>query len=472
MTDSLQTRAGPPEQTNSRACAAELLTQTLPLGRQNQPLKSLSDTLPPLLDTLAEGDRAFVQALCFGVCRWYTRLDRIASQLLHKPFKKADLDLHALLLIGLHQLFDMRVPDHAAISATVDACRALNKPWATKALNAMLRRATRERDSLLANLGSSQAVQQAHPQWMVDLLASAWPTQLAAILTANNQQAPLTLRINTRQVSRDAYLEQLRQANIRARACPYSRTGLTLDKPGAITALPGYQQGWFAVQDEAAQLAADLLDPQPGDRVLDACAAPGGKTCHLLECQPDLDELVAVDIDAQRCERIQDNLARLQLLVGPAKATVITQDLGDYIHQSPVASFDRILLDAPCSASGVIRRHPDIKWLRKRSDIGALSSHQLALLSAAWRLLKPGGFLLYATCSIFPQENERVVSQFLKQQADAAESLLIADWGQPANVGRQLFPQPGGHDGFYYARLRKLPPTASTVLPATEVPTT
>lgn len=433
---------------NARAIAATLLAQVLPLDRRNTSPKSLSELLPQLSEQ--ERDQGLVQELCFGVCRWFTRLDKLATPLMRQPFKDRDADLHALLLIGLYQMFYLRIPDHAAIAETVEAARQLKKEWAVKVINGMLRNAQREKAHLEQQLPASIAIQSAHPQWLVDALAAAWPEQLQAILKANNAQGPMCLRVNRLRCGRDDYLRLLKQAGIEARAGSLCASSVYLEQAVPVAQLPHFADGWVSVQDEAAQLSAFLLNPQPGERVLDACAAPGGKTCHLLEQQPELAELVALDADAQRLQRVEQNLNRLQL-----SATVVHATLEDYASHYQGEKFDRILLDAPCSATGVIRRHPDIKWLRKRSDLGKLAATQQRLLEMAFALLKPGGTLLYATCSVLPQENSRVVKAFLKQQKQAVEELILAPWGEAADPGRQLFPQPQGHDGFYYARLKR-----------------
>ena len=393
-----------------------------------------------------------LQELCFGVCRWFTRLDQIAHQLISKPFKAKDSDLHALILVGLYQLYYLRIPDHAAISETVEASRELNKEWAAKAVNGMLRRAQREKVVLEASTSQSEAVQSAHPKWLVDMLAAAWPNQFADILRCNNIQAPMSLRINAQKTTTEDYLQQLQAHQIKANPCQFSRSGIQLEAPVAVTDLPGFAEGMFFVQDEAAQLAATLVSPQANERILDACSAPGGKTTHLLEAQPNLLELVSVESEPARATRIFENLKRLNLT-----ATVVVEDLINYAQQQPAHSFDKILLDVPCSATGVIRRHPDIKWLRKRGDISALAQQQLAMLEAVWRLLRPGGVLVYATCSVLPQENERVTAQFLAHQTDAREEIIVAEWGIPLATGRQLFPTEAGHDGFYYAKIRRQP---------------
>lgn len=437
---------------NTRARAARLLCQTLPLNRQNLQPRSLSDLLTEVDDE--EKDRGLLQELCFGVCRWYTRLDKLAAPLVRQPFKPRDADLHALLLVGLYQLLYLRVPDHAAISETVEACRQFDKPWAVKVINGMLRQAQRRKGELEQQLPDNLPIQTAHPKWLVDALSSAWPQQYQRLLTANNEPGPLCLRVNLRRQNRAQYLQQLAAKNIRARVGEWSDAAIYLEQAQDVENLPGFADGAVSVQDEAAQLSAALLDAQPGDVVLDACAAPGGKTGHILERQPELGHLVALDADARRLQRVQDNLQRLQLC-----AELVHSDLESYATHTE-QRFDRILLDAPCSATGVIRRHPDIKWLRKRNDIRQLAETQLRLLKAAFDLLKPGGTLLYATCSVLPQENNRVIQAFLAQQMlsqpeSMQEIKITAEWGIDAGTGRQLFATANSHDGFYYARLQR-----------------
>lgn len=435
-----------------RANAAQVLMQVLPLGnRKDTALRALNDVLPYAQERLPELDRKLIQELCYGVCRWYTRLDKLLSQLLEHPLKARDEDLHALLLVGLYQLFYMRIPDHAAISETVEAGRQLGKTWAVKLLNGVLRRAQREKTTLESQLPTSEALATAHPQWLIDALKAAWPEHLHGILQANNQQAPLTLRVNLRKVSREQYMAALRERNITASLCDLSPAGIRLERSHNVPQLPGYDEGWFSVQDEAAQLAAVLLGPQPGERILDACAAPGGKTTHLLE-MADI-ECIAIDVDEHRCARIHENLNRLGLT-----ATVQALGLEAFAAQADVGWFDRILLDVPCSATGIIRRHPDIKWLRRRTDINTLAEQQLQLLHIAFRLLKPGGTLLYSTCSVLPQENERVILKFLKENTEASLAPMPLagipnDSVGQAAAGRQLFPTAHGHDGFFYACL-------------------
>ena len=437
---------------NTRARAAVILQQVLPLNRQKLQPRSLSELLPAVAD--ADKDQGLLQELCFGVCRWYNRLDKLAAPLIRQPFKSKDAQLQALLLIGLYQMFYLRIPDHAAISETVEACRQLGFHWAVKVINGMLRTAQRDKAVLESSLPDTTPIQTAHPKWFVDSVESAWPEQAAALLKANNMAGPMCLRVNEQQLTREQYLTQLAQHNIPARAGQWAHSAVYLAQPRDVNTLPGFSDGAVSVQDEAAQLSAFLLDPQPGERILDACAAPGGKTGHLLERQPQLAELIALDQDVQRLQRVQENLDRLQL-----QATLVHASLEQFAQDHPQPQFDRILLDAPCSATGVIRRHPDIKWLRKRADISKLADTQLRLLQIAFSLLKPGGTLLYATCSILPQENTRVLHQFLKQQPRACERSISAQWGLAAERGsghgRQLFPTIDGHDGFYYGLLQQ-----------------
>ncbi|CBL47350.1 Ribosomal RNA small subunit methyltransferase B [gamma proteobacterium HdN1] len=442
-----------------RATLAQVLSQVLPLGRQQaESLRALNDLLPSAQERLPEAERKLAQEIAYGVCRWFTRLDKLLNPLLEHPLKARDRDLHALLLVGLYQLYYTRIPDHAAISETVEATRQLEKPWASRLVNGILRRVQREKSQLETALPDSDAIRSAHPQWLVDKLKAAWPDHYAAMLEANNQQAPLTLRVNLRKQSREQYLTELRAKNINASPCSLSPAGIRLERSANVVELPGYAEGWFSVQDEAAQLAAQLLAPHTGERVLDACAAPGGKTTHLLE-HADI-HCVAIDADPRRCERIHQNLERLQL-----SAEVHALDLQSYATQPEVMPFDRILLDAPCSATGIIRRHPDIKWLRRQSDINALAEQQLSLLKTAFALLKEGGTLLYATCSVLPQENDRIVARFLAEtpaailQALQFPSQIPPANGIPTPTGFQLLPTVQGHDGFFYAMLRRETPS-------------
>ncbi|MDF3159399.1 16S rRNA (cytosine(967)-C(5))-methyltransferase RsmB [Pseudomonas proteolytica] len=430
---------------NPRLAAAKALAAVLN-GKA-----SLNSSLPVQLDKVEDRDRGFTQDLAFGTARWQPRLSALAAKLLQKPFKAADADVEALLLVGLYQLLYSRVPAHAAIGETVGCADKLKKPWAKALLNAVLRRAQRESEGLLAELEHDPVVRTAHPRWLQKSLKAFWPQQWEAICAANNAHPPMILRVNRRHNSRDAYLTLLADAGINASACVYSQDGIVLETAGDVRSLPGFAEGWISVQDEAAQLAADLLDLAPGQRVLDACCAPGGKTCHIMEVQPNLAGVVAVDLEAKRLVRVRENLARLGL-----EAELIAADGRDTATWWDGKPFQRILLDAPCSATGVIRRHPDIKLTRQPDDIAALAVLQGELLDALWPTLEVGGILLYATCSTLPTENTEVIQAFLARTSGARELDIATTAGIKQPHGRQLLAQEGGHDGFYYAKLIKI----------------
>ncbi|AYN13643.1 16S rRNA (cytosine(967)-C(5))-methyltransferase [Pseudomonas monteilii] len=430
---------------NPRLAAARALAAVLS-GKA-----SLNSSLPAQLDKVDERDRGLTQDLAFGTARWQPRLDLLAAQLLQKPFKAADADVQALLLVGLYQLFYTRIPAHAAIGETVGCADKLKKPWAKGLLNAVLRRAQREGEELLASMERDPVVRTAHPRWLQKSLKAFWPEQWEAICAANNAHPPMILRVNRRHHSRDAYLALLAEASVAASACQFSRDGIVLAEACDVRGLPGFAEGWVSVQDEAAQLSADLLELAPGQRVLDACCAPGGKTCHLLEAESGLAHVVAIDLEAKRLTRVRENLDRLKL-----DAELIACDARDTASWWDGKPFQRILLDAPCSATGVIRRHPDIKLTRQADDIPALASLQGELLDALWPTLEVGGMLLYATCSSLPTENTEVIDAFLARTPGARELDLATEAGLRQPHGRQLLAQEGGHDGFYYAKLIKI----------------
>ena len=430
---------------NPRLAAAKALAAVLN-GKA-----SLNSSLPTQMDKVEDRDRGFTQDLAFGTARWQPRLSALSAKLLQKPFKAADADVEALLLVGLYQLLYTRVPAHAAIGETVGCADKLKKPWAKALLNAVLRRAQRESEALLAELEHDPVVRTAHPRWLQKSLKAFWPEQWEAICAANNAHPPMILRVNRRHHARDAYLGLLTEAGIAAMPCVYSQDGIILEAAADVRSLPGFAEGWISVQDEAAQLAADLLDLAPGQRVLDACCAPGGKTCHILEAEPKLAGVVAVDLEAKRLVRVRENLARLGL-----SAELIAADGRDTATWWDGKPFQRILLDAPCSATGVIRRHPDIKLTRQPDDIAALAVLQGELLDAMWITLEVGGILLYATCSTLPTENTEVIEAFLARTPGARELDLATAAGIKQPHGRQLLAQEGGHDGFYYAKLIKI----------------
>ncbi len=410
--------------------------------------KSLNQVLPPLLDAVAPRDRGLLQQLCYGTLRRGPRLQALLDQLLEKPLRERDRDVQGLLLCGLYQLEELRIPEHAAVDATVGATRQLGKAWARGLANAILRRYLRERDDLAGRL--DQAAAACHPRWLYDALQAQWPGQQLQIIEANNSQPPMCLRVNARHLARESYLALLAEADVAAHAGHLSPQATYLATPRDVEQLPGFARGEVSVQDEAAQMAALILAAAPGERILDACAAPGGKACHILEIQPGLAELVAMDSDPQRLSRISDNVNRLGL-----EATIVAGDAADPPPQLAAGSFDAILVDAPCSATGVIRRHPDIKLLRRESDIARFADQQLRILQGVWPLLRAGGRLLYATCSVLAQENGQVVSRFIARCPDASLQTVRADWGEALPEGRQLLPTADGPDGLFYALLHK-----------------
>lgn len=422
---------------NLRAAAAETLYQVIVKGT------SLSEALT---ETFTDPrDQAFLQAVCYGVCRRYFYLDAILQQLIDKPLKAKDQDVYLLLLVGLYQLSDMRVPEHAAIAETVAAVKKLKKIWAKGLVNAVLRNYQRRAAELQQQVKNNLSAYYSHPMWFIKKIQQDWPEDWASILDANNQQAPLSLRVNQRKITRENYLPK-----ISGHVISETASGISLDKPVDVQHIPDFFAGEVSVQDGAAQMAAELLQLMPGQRVLDACAAPGGKTAHILELQPALAEVVAIDKDEKRLSSVAANLQRLHL-----SATLIVDDAGNPARWWDKKLFDRILLDAPCSASGVIRRHPDIKILRRENDIAKLAVEQLRLLTALWPLLNVNGLLVYATCSIFTEENEQVLQTFLAQHPEAKMDFIETKWGKKCDIGKQILPGMYDMDGFYYARLRK-----------------
>ncbi len=409
---------------------------------------SLNQVLQQKLNGVSERDRALLQQLSYGTLRQSPRLEAILNQLLDKPLRNKDRDLQGLLMCGLYQLDSTRVPDHAAVAATVGATRALKKHWAKGMINAVLRRYLREREQLTQALDEAAAA--SHPAWLFQAICTQWPAAAADIIDANNHQPPMTVRINCGQTSRENYLRRLKNHGIAAKAGSLGEHALQLQAPIDVCDLPDFSTGSVSVQDEAAQMAASLLNAAAGERILDACAAPGGKACHILELQPELAELIAMDIDKLRLQKVSENLQRLGL-----RSTLIVGDAANPPAALQGASFDRILVDAPCSASGVIRRHPDVKLLRRKSDIAPLAHQQLRILHGLWPLLKPGGTLLYATCSILNEENSEVVQRFLCEQDDAQLSDIEMANSEAVSSGRQLLPSHGGGDGLFYARLIK-----------------
>jgi len=429
------------QQFNARQLALKILQSVIDKG------ESLSSALPFHLNAeISSKDKAFAQMLVYGVLRRYWRLTAILQFLMKKKLKDKDSDIQIILIMALFQLMDTRVPDYASVDAAVTLCHKQKKKWAAGMVNAVLRNFIRQQQELTQKLESKPQAKYDHPQWMIDRLRKDWPDNWENIIQQNNQQAPMALRVNQQQLSVDDFVAKLNET------VTQHDTGLVLSQARDVTELPGFEEGWFSVQDLGAQQAAGLLDLQAGQNVLDCCAAPGGKTCHMLETEPAINVL-ALDVSDQRLLRVQNNLERLQL-----SAELIAADASQPDKWWQGEQFDRILLDVPCSASGVIRRHPDIKLLRRKQDMTALIEIQQQMLQKIWPLLASGGKLLYATCSIFKDENENQIEGFLQQQNDAEEIKFTADWGHERPYGRQIFPGDDGMDGFYYALLQKKSP--------------
>ncbi len=495
-----------------RAVAAKIITSVL------VDQKSLTSAFILTTDhLLPEKEISLLKELCFGTIRWYHRLHYIAQQFIKIPLKTKDQDIYALILMGLYQLLYLRIAQHAAVSETVAAAYALKKAWAAKLINGVLRQYIRNADSLSANINQNSVAQFSHAAWFIEKVQSAWPEQWQTILEANNERPPMSCRINAQHFSRDEYLQLLESNHIAAKTIEFTSHGLILDKPCDAHLLPEFAAGSISVQDGAAQLAAQLLELKPGQRVLDACAAPGGKTMHILELQPELEKLVAIDVDEQRVLQIEENLTRLQITFNSPSSTEgtfsrkrekekkVECDALSHNHYNEENGecgaisgkhynkknddggaisvewekeinieliigdasapdtwwdkqlFDRILCDAPCSATGVIRRHPDIKILRREADIEQLVTQQWQLLNALWSLLKPGGVLLYCTCSILPIENSQLLQRFLSIHTDAQHKIIPVDWGIAQPIGRQILTGMHNMDGFYFAKITKYP---------------
>ncbi len=435
--------AGKKKQT-VRALAAQVLLQVSERGQ------SLNRTLASAQQQLARpADSALLQEMCYGSLRWYYRLDVIASMLLKKPLKQRDQDIFCLLLVGLYQLEFMHIPTHAVVKETVDAVQALRKQWAKGLVNALLREYQRNAERLRTQWQQDEEARYAHPAWIIERLQQDWPQHYQQVLDANNQRPPMVVRVNQQQTTTAHYRQQLREQGIDARLCEFVDSALILEQAVNVYELPGFDEGLVSVQDAAAQLAAGLLQLQPGMRVLDACCAPGGKTLHMLQACTQL-QLVGLDIDADRLAQVQQNLDR-----GGSSAELLVGDAAIPASWWDGRVFERILVDAPCSGSGVIRRHPDIKLLRSNADINNLQNRQADILAAVWPLLAPGGMLVYSTCSVFRQENEQQINTFLNRYSDARERRIDAQWGFPCESGRQILPGTQGMDGFYYACVEK-----------------
>ena len=425
--------------TQPRIIATRVLDAVLHHGR------SLKAELATSLNLLPDPrDRALVEAICFAVLRQTVRFDAALEAWLPRPLAKRDRELRALLLAGFAQLDPLGLPPHAAVAATVEAARAIGRQHQSGLVNALLRRAQRE------GLPPIEAGSQ-WPGWLRRRIEQDWPGRAGAIYAASAHAPPLWLRVNRRQATRDEYRERLQQAGIESSSAPELPDGLCLPTSVPVATLPGFADGAVSVQDGAAQRVADALAPVSGARVLDACAAPGGKAAHLLERHPDL-RLTALDIDAARLQQVRKTMQRLRL----DGVELHPADACDLSHWWDGVPFDAVLLDAPCSATGIVRRQPDVLLHRRESDLLALVTTQVALIDSLWRTVAPGGVLLYATCSILKAENEAQVDAFLARTADAVAEPLDASFGHASGAGRQRLPGEDGMDGFFYARLRKV----------------
>jgi 16S rRNA (cytosine967-C5)-methyltransferase len=430
-----------------RASAARYVSQVVDRGR------SLDDLLSNDAD---EGSaRGLKRSLCYGTLRWHFRLIEILGRLCNRPLEGIAPELRALLEVGLFQLLSGEVAEHAAVAETVGAAKTMGQARASGFVNAVLRRFQREREQVLAVVDRDLAVRTAHPRWFVDAVGRDSAGALAAILEANNAHPPMWLRVNRMRANVAGCAAELEASGWTVQMHPFAPDALRIDPPADVRSVPGFSEGRISVQDAAAQLAVEMLAPQPNERILDACAAPGGKTCHVLERVGGLAEVTALDVSRPRLERTRENLIRLGL-----DARVEVGDLALPGHWWDKRPFDRILLDVPCSATGVIRRHPDIKVLRRARDIPALARRQGELLGSAWGLLRPGGSLLYTTCSVLRAENEDIVQAFLSKTPGARDETAgrTASWPpRPAGAGPGYRVQVGkaDMDGFYYACLAK-----------------
>jgi 16S rRNA (cytosine967-C5)-methyltransferase len=434
----------------TRAVAAEVIDAVASGGQ------SLDAAIEARETALPANDRPLLRMLAYGVLRHYWQLQEWIGALVSRPLRARDSVANALLAVGLYQLTDTRVPDHAAVSQTVEAIRVLRRPKLAGLVNACLRRF--QRDNLAARPPQSDESRWNHPGWLIDRLRADWPDHADAILEANNQRAPMWLRANVARAAVAACQSRLANAGIEAETLDGVPDALRLATPSPVDELPGFAEGDVSIQDAAAQIAARWLMTDAPRRVLDACAAPGGKSGHLLELGGEGFDLTALDSDSGRLQRVRENHQRLGF-----DATIIAGDAskpGEWWNGVP---YEAILLDAPCSATGVIRRHPDIKLLRRASDIGDLSRRQERILDALWTLLAPGGRLLYVTCSVLAAENDDVVQRFLETHDDAVEDTMlpnnnIRDLMRRKACGYQVLPGTAGMDGFYYACLVKKDP--------------
>lgn len=391
---------------------------------------------------------SLTKEICFGVCRHFFRLQAIAEQLIKK--KPQDSEVWVAILMGLYQLQWMKLPDYAVVKETVDLLDLTKKKSAKAFVNAVLRNFCRRQSEILTALTNNPQFIYGHPQWLLKRLKSNWPHHWQQICKANEEHPPLTLRVNIQKNSVEGYLRLLEKANLQACTHPFAKEAIILEKPVSVDELPQFKQGQASVQDAAAQLAVSLLKLKPGHRVLDACCAPGGKMCHILESEPDLEACIGLDIDDLRLQKVKNNLERLEL-----EGQLVQGNAAGGKEWWDKKQFDRILLDAPCSATGVIRRHSDIKILRTEKEITAIKNLQAEILTNLWPLLKSKGIMVYATCSIMPDENEKQIENFVAKHPDCITIHNEVAWGLSGKYGYQILPGEQGMDGFYYAILQK-----------------
>jgi 16S rRNA (cytosine967-C5)-methyltransferase len=409
--------------------------------------ESLNHLLPAAFDQVADGQRPLCQELVYGTLREWPMHQGIIDNLIKKPLRKKDNDVLALIGSALYELTKLSTPKHAVVSETVNTVRLMKKQWASGLVNGVLR--SFQRAEAQSDFALTPAQRRALPSWLDELIGQEYDDHLDAIAEASRHRPPMTLRVNSIRNERDAYLRLLTDADLLAHPLDHLSDGITLRQPVDVSSLPGFFDGLVSVQDSAAQRVADLINPQPGERILDACAAPGGKACHLLERQPDLKELVACDASANRLQRVVDNTERLGLT-----STVIKADARTLPSEIVSPGFDAILADVPCSATGVMRRNPDIKILRRTVDIRQFAEQQLAILQGLWPALKPGGRLLYVTCSILEAENDAVVKAFAQQHKVQIMSIEM-ERGIARDAGWQVMPEVDGGDGLYFSLLSK-----------------
>ena len=404
--------------------------------------------------TKHKAQASFIKAMCFGVLRYYYQLSAIVDHMLEKPLPKKHADIHCLLMLGIYQLIDTDIPAYACVNEAVSTAKQLRKNWATGLTNKLLRRFIDEKEDILAKVNQSSSVKWMHPAWFIDQLRTDWPNEWQDILSKNNEHPPMVIRVNTRQHTRVQYQEILQSQGIESQEIDGLESALHILEPMSATRLPLFSEGACYIQDGAGQYVVDLLDLAPEQLVLDACAAPGSKTTHILEKHTDIKQLTTIDLNAKKLFKITENLKRLQL--PHDKVHLVLNDANTTQQWWDGNLYDRILIDAPCSATGVIRRHPDIKVLRTPEDVALLVQQQKRILNSLWPLLAKGGRLLYTTCSILPQENEEVIKSFLTQAQDAKLVTMSLPVGQSKSYGHQILPGQGDHDGFYFCALEKV----------------